>query len=252
MLRSHTWRTAENSAAYLLEDLAPGQDVLDVGCGPGTITVDLAERVPGGKVIGLDRSDDVLAKAADLAVARGVENVEFEVGDIFELPHADASFDVVHAHQVLQHLGDPVGAMREMRRVLRPGGVLAVRDADYSGMRWYPDNEGLERWRDLYLTMTAHHHPDAGRRLHAWAREAGFTDIRPTASTWCFAEPGDREWWSHTWAERVQHSAYATHAVEGGHADAADLTELARAWERWGNDEDGWFVVIHGEVLARR
>lgn len=252
VLRSHTWRTAANSAAYLLPSLQPGMDVLDVGCGPGTITVDLATLVPGGRVIGVDTSPEVLAKAAELAVARGVDNVELEEADVAALPYSDSSFDVVHAHQVLQHLLDPVAALREMRRVLRPGGVLAVRDADYGGMRWFPDSEGLDAWRSLYLTLTSHHHPDAGRRLLSWALAAGFTEVTPTASVWCFAEPDDRDWWAGSWADRVQHSGFATHAVDGGHADAADLAELARAWRDWAAQDDAWFVVVHGEVLARR
>lgn len=252
VMRSHTWRTAENSAGYLLPHLRAGMDLLDVGCGPGTITVDLATHVPGGRVLGVDTSPDVLAKAADLAVAQGVENVELEQADVMALPYSDSSFDVVHAHQVLQHLADPVAAVREMRRVLRPGGLLAVRDADYGGMRWYPDSDGLEAWRSLYLTLTDHHHADAGRRLLSWALEAGFTDITPSASVWCFAEPDDRDWWAGSWAERVERSSFATHAVDGGHVDAADLAELARAWREWASHDDAWFVVVHGEVLARR
>lgn len=252
VLRSHTWRTAENSAGYLLPHLRPGMDVLDVGCGPGTITVDLATRVPGGRVMGIDTSGEVLGKAADLAVAQGVENVELEKADVMALPYSAAAFDVVHAHQVLQHLEDPVGALREMRRVLRPGGILAVRDADYGGMRWFPDSDGLERWRELYLTLTSHHYPDAGRRLSSWVQEAGFTDTTATAGTWCFSEPEDRDWWSHTWAERVQHSSYARHALDGGHATQGQLAELAQAWNDWAAHDDAWFVVVHGEVLARR
>lgn len=252
VLRSHGWRTAENSAAYLLPHLRADMDVLDVGCGPGTITVDLATRVPGGRVLGIDTAQEVLAKAAELAVARGVDNVELEQADVLGLPYSDGSFDVVHAHQVLQHLSDPVAALHEMRRVLRPGGVLAVRDADYGGMRWFPDNDGLERWRDLYLTMTSHHHPDAGRRLLSWVQQAGFTDVTPSAGVWTFAEPDDREHWASSWAERVEHSSFATHATAGDHATAADLAEIAAAWRTWAEQDDGWFVVVHGEALARR
>ena len=112
------WRTAENSAAYLLDSLRPGLDLLDVGCGPGTITVDLARRVAPGKVIGIDRSDEVLTQAAAYAAEQHVD-VTFETGDVYALAYDDASFDVVHAHQVLQHLSDPVAALTEMRRVTR-------------------------------------------------------------------------------------------------------------------------------------
>src|SRR5262249_54997913 len=132
VLRSHRWRTAQNSAAYLLPHLAPGMSILDVGSGPGTITVDLAARVAPGRVTAVEISDDALDLARAEAVARGQSNVDFLVADVNALDLADATFDVVHAHQVLQHLTDPVQALREMRRVCRPGGVVAARDGDYA------------------------------------------------------------------------------------------------------------------------
>ena len=118
VLRSHTWRTAENSGAYLLPHLRPGQRLLDVGCGPGTITADLALLVAPGDVTGVDAAADVVAQAQEHARGLGVENLHFEVADLFDLGYPDASFDVIHLHQVLQHLGDPVAALVELRRVL--------------------------------------------------------------------------------------------------------------------------------------
>ena len=120
VLRSHTWRTAENSSAYLLPHLRPGQRLLDVGCGPGTITADLALLVAPGEVVGIDAAPDVVAQAAEHARSLGLENLRFEVADLFALGFPDASFDVIHLHQVLQHLEDPVAALVELRRVLRP------------------------------------------------------------------------------------------------------------------------------------
>src|SRR3954454_19712121 len=109
VLQSHRWRTAENSAGYLLPSLRPGLDLLDVGCGPGTITVDLAALVAPGRVVGIDVSADPLAEARGLAERAGVD-VTFDVGDVYALAEPDDTFDVVHAHQVLQHLADPVAA----------------------------------------------------------------------------------------------------------------------------------------------
>src|SRR4029077_17236896 len=97
-LRSHRWRTAANSAGYLLDRLVPGTDVLDVGCGPGTITIDFARRVAPGRVVGVDRASEAVAAARD--EAEGLTNVEFRVGDAEQLPTPDAAFDIVHAHQV--------------------------------------------------------------------------------------------------------------------------------------------------------
>ncbi|WP_370524047.1 methyltransferase domain-containing protein [Cellulomonas sp. APG4] len=253
VLRSHRWRTAENSAAYLLPELRPGMRLLDVGCGPGTLTVDLARRVTPGEVIGVDRSAAVLDLAR--AEAAGLDGVTFEVADVMSLPYEDASFDVVHAHQVLQHLADPVGALREMRRVTRPGGLVAVQDADYAAMTWHPASRGLDDWLELYHEVTEANgaEADAGRRVLAWALEAGLdaTRLTPGASSWCYATSDDRAWWSGLWAERVTSSDFARQAVEHGLADDVALEALAEAWRSWGSAPGGWFAILHGHVLAR-
>ncbi|MFJ4918800.1 methyltransferase domain-containing protein [Streptomyces sp. NPDC088725] len=253
VLRSHQWRTAANSAAYLLGELRPGLDVLDVGCGPGTITAGLAGLVAPGTVTAVDASEGVLGKAREAVRAAGVDNVRFAVADVHALEFPDDSFDVVHAHQVLQHVGDPVQALREMRRVCRPGGIVAARDADYGAFTWFPGIPALDGWLDLYRRVARANggEPDAGRRLLSWAREAGFTDITPTATAWCFATTEDRAWWSGLWADRTVASVYAELAVGGGHASSGRLTEIAEAWRDWGSRADGWFMVPHGEILCR-
>jgi ubiquinone/menaquinone biosynthesis C-methylase UbiE len=258
VLRSHRWRTAENSAAYLLPSLRAGMEILDVGCGPGTITLDLAARVAPGAVTGVDADAGVVAQAQDLAsgeVDRGRRrNVRFCTGDVYALDFPDASFDVVHAHQVLQHLGDPVAALREMRRVLRPGGTLAVRDGDYGAFVWAPADPLLTRWLELYHRVTARNlaEADAGRRLLGWVQAAGFPEPVASSSTWTFADPASRQWWGDLWAERVEHSGFAEQARAYGLSDDRELADIARAWRRWAAAPDGLFVALHVEVLARR
>ncbi|MGW6771086.1 methyltransferase domain-containing protein [Streptomyces sp. NPDC055037] len=253
VLRSHRWRTAANSAAYLLAELRPGQDLLDVGCGPGSITADLAALVAPGTVTAVDAAEDVLDKAREAATAAGADNVRFAVADVHALDFPDDSFDIVHAHQVLQHVGDPVRALSELRRVCRPGGVVAARDADYGSFAWFPGVPALDGWQELYRRVARANggEPDAGRRLLSWARRAGFTDITSTAGTWCFATPDERAWWSGLWADRTTASGYAGLAVGGGHTTPERLDEIAGAWREWGGAEDGWFMVPHGEILCR-
>lgn len=253
VLSAHSRRGAADSAAYLLAHLSAGMDLLDVGCGPASITADLAERVAPGRVVALDAASDALQAARATLSERGLsEQVELTCGDVMALPFEDASFDVVHAHQVLQHLADPVGALAEMRRLTRPGGMVAVRDAVYSAMTWFPEPAGMEQWRSVYMATARANggEPDAGSRLLSWARAAGFTDVTASASTWCYATPADRTWQSQTWAQRCL-TSFGPRAVELGLADRADLEAMAQGWRQWGASEDAWFVVVHGEVLAR-
>jgi SAM-dependent methyltransferase len=253
VLRSHRWRTAENSAGYLLARLRPGLDVLDVGCGPGTITVDLARRVAPGQVVGVDNAAAVIDVARSTADDSAITNVRFVVGDTYALDFPDRSFDLVHAHQMLQHLSDPVSALAEMGRVCRAGGIVAARDGDYGGFTWYPADPWLDLWLDLYGRVARRNggEPDAGRRLLAWARAAGFEEVTATASAWCFSDPEDRLWWGDLWADRMTESPLGARAVELGLASTDDLDEIARAWRRWAAHPDGFFGLLHGEILCR-
>ena len=251
VLRSHLWRTAENSAAFLLPHLAPDASVLDVGCGPGTITAGLAERVPHGHVTGLDASEQVIAQARELAGDR--PNLGFTTGDVYALDYPDGAFDVVLAHQVLQHLGDPVRALRELRRVTRPGGLVAARDGDFGGMIWYPELPVMDEWMTLYKRVARANggEPHGGRHLHVWAREAGLADIDSSSSNWTYATGAEREWWGGLWAERTVKSTFAAAATGGGHATPEYLERIADGWRAWAADEDGWFLVPNGEIIAR-
>ncbi len=254
VLRSHRWRTAENSAGYLLPLLSPGMRLLDVGCGPGTITLDLADRVVPGRTVGVDREEAIIAEARRLLESRPIAGVEFRTADAYALAFDDASFDVVHAHQLLQHLTDPVAALVEMRRVIRPGGVLAVRDSDYGAFVWAPSEPLLDRWMELYHDVCRHNgaDADAGRRLLGWAQAAGFTEIQPTSSTWTFADPESRRWWGEGWADRVVSSSLADQALQYGLSSRNELEAIAEAWRNWLGQDDGCFIVVHGELIARR
>jgi SAM-dependent methyltransferase len=251
VLRSHRTRTAENSAAYLLPYLKPDQRLLDVGAGPGTITADLARLVR--EVVAVE----VTEEAAEITRAglreRGVANAEVVVADVHALDLSDGSFDVVHAHQVLQHVADPVTALSEMARVTRSRGVVGVRDSDYAAFAWYPQLPDLDRWLDLYQAAARANggEPDAGRRLLAWAHAAGLRELRATSTTWCFATPETRAWWGGMWADRITGSALAEQLLREERAGRDDLRAIAAAWLAWAEDPDGWISIPHGELVIR-
>lgn len=252
VLAAHSSRTAANSAAFLLPHLRPDHRVLDVGCGPGTITVDLAALVQDGEVVGIDRAGGVLEGAAALASERGLSNVRFEQADTYALPYPDDSFDVVYAHQVLQHVARPVDALREMRRVLIPGGIVAVRDADYGTMVHAPHDPRLDRWLRLYDTVARGNggEPNAGRMLRGWVLEAGFLDERTTSTAWCYADAEATAAWGTQWASRVSEGAFAEQALASGAATMDELNDIADAWRQWAIAPSAFFSFLHGEVLA--
>lgn len=253
VLRSHRARTVDNSAAYLVPHLRAGLTVLDVGCGPGTITVGLAERVAPGMVTAIDSAPVAVQVTEQLAGDRQLSNVQVALADVQDLQFEDQSFDVVHAHQVLQHVPDPVRALQELRRVCKPGGVVAARDADYQAMTWHPEVAALDEWRALYRRVARFNggEPDAGRRLLGWARAAGFSDVACSASAWCFADASARAWWSETWSTRVRSAGLTEHALAVGWVTPDQVDAMSEGWRAWGASEDAWFAVLHGEILCR-
>src|SRR5262249_9673167 len=143
-------RTAATSAAFLLPHLGPGMRVLDVGCGVGTITLGLAEAVAPGEAVGLDLQPAQIDAAQVLAATRGVVNVQFVPGSVYELPFPDASFDAAYANTLVQHLAEPSRALAELKRVLKPGGVVALADDDIDTLIWEPRTPLMTTWVELF------------------------------------------------------------------------------------------------------
>src|SRR6185503_5237822 len=108
--------------------------VLDVGCGPGTITLGLAQLVAPGEVVGIDLQPSLIERARALAATREQTNARFEIADVYGLPFADECFDAAFGNGVLMHLAEPVRALAQIRRVLRPGGIIGIRDPDFGAV----------------------------------------------------------------------------------------------------------------------
>jgi ubiquinone/menaquinone biosynthesis C-methylase UbiE len=248
----HRRRTAEEAAAFLLPRLTPAMRILDFGCGPGSITVGLARRVPDGQVVGIDVVPEVIEQARELAATSDLHNLHVETGDVYALQYEDNSFDVAYGHQVLQHLSHPVSALRELRRVVRPGGLVAVRDADYGTMVHAPRDPRLDQWLQLYHAVAQRNEAeaDAGRYLHGWLQQAGYEAPEMSSSTWTFYQPRQVLNWGDSWAQRTTESAFATQAVEYGLATATELQQYATAWREWARRPDAFFAFIHVEGLA--
>jgi ubiquinone/menaquinone biosynthesis C-methylase UbiE len=243
-------RTASTSAAFLLPQLKPGMRLLDGGCGVGSITLGLAGVVAPGEVIGLDREVEQIVSARALATEIGAANVRFEVGDIYALPFPDASFDAVFAHTLLMHLSEPLRALREFRRVLRPGGVIGVADDDQGTLLIAPPTPPLEALYALHqrwLMEVRGAHPFAARDHRGTLVEAGFSRVLAGASTGGFGVYGTLErtreiaaWWA-AFARRLAEEGEVTGR---GWVDDAQLATMAEAALDWGERPDAFMAVM--------
>jgi hypothetical protein len=141
-----------------------------------------------------------------------------------------------------------------MRRVLRDGGWLAIRDADYGEFTWSPPNETLDRWMELYHQITRKNdaEADAGRFLAGWIEAAGYTSLEPSTSEWTYETIEEREWWADLWADRVLYSEFARQGLEYGLTTSDELSAISDAFRAWSDSPEGIFVVVHEEVLARK
>ena len=253
-LKAHSVRTAAGTAAYLLKSILPNMKICDVGCGPGSITTDFAELVPDGQVIGVDMGYEGIERAKQTAAERGVKNVKFQVGDAHVLEFPDHTFDIVHAHQVLLHLADPVKALREMRRVTKPGGIVACCDADLDSAVIYPETQKLAGYTDFFVKTARSRgaEPNGGRHLVAWARKSGIdrSCITATAKVWCYSDAEERRWWGGIVADRIG-TPLGKNAIDAGVATQEDVDRFIEGWREWSANEDAWYTITHGEILCR-
>lgn len=246
-------RTAEQHADFLLPHLQPGMRLIDAGCGPGSITLGLARRIAPGEAVGVDMSAESLADARALAQAGDAANVRFVDGDAYALPFADGTFDAGFAHALLQHLRDPLSALRELRRVVRPGGVVGVADADYAGGMMWPDYPELRRWLEITLALRTRDGgtPTVGRQLRALLAEAGFAQVDVTVRQQCDGSSDAARLQAAFNASYVEAPGYVAHVAGNGIASPEELRGIAAAWRRWGDDPGAFATRNFVQAIAR-
>ena len=159
---------------------AAGSRVLEIGCGTGEQTLQLAANSPHAQIVSVDHAEASLKIARERVEAAGRRNVTFQVGDLFNLPFDDASFDDVFVCFVLEHLNEPLDALRRLRRVVKPGGTITVFEGDHGSWYCHPQTPEALRTVQCLIESQARLGGDAyiGRRLYPLLSEAGYNDVR--------------------------------------------------------------------------
>lgn len=248
-------RRAASHAAFFLPWLRPGMTLLDCGCGPGTITQDLAAVVAPAGVVGVDIEPDQLRSTRGQAPEQKKPNLRFAAADLYNLPFADNTFDAVFLHGVLEHLRDPVAALLEARRVLRHGGLAGARHADFGGFLMEPAEPPLDRFATLFERLMIHNgsDPKAGRHQVRWLQEAGFEALAVSASYDCWtATPEETRRSADFLAALVGQSGFASQLIEAGLADPATLTRMSQSFIEWGRHPHAFGAEAWGEAVARK
>ena len=246
-------RGIAREAAFFLPHVRSGMTLLDCGCGPGSITLGLAEAIAPGEVVGVDRDASRIEIAEQSASERGVANVRFQAADAHELPFPDASFDTVFAHAVLQHVKEPLRALAEMHRVLKPGGTVGLRDDDRGSVVIAPQEPDVIRLIEL-LTMVEEFNggdPRIGRRHRELLRQSGFEEVAISASCEYDADI----------AATRRRASLAVHAarefvgpvaVEQGWSTQEEMERLIVACASWSESPDAFSAVIWCEAVGRK
>ncbi len=252
--RLHGGRTAARDAAFFLPHLRPGMRLLDCGCGPGSITVGLAQAVAPGEVVAVDIAEAQLMSARALADERGVRNIRFQLGSIYDLPLPDASVDAAFAHNVLEHLRAPDAALAELRRVLTPGGVVGIRDDDWGAYVLEPTTPLRELGFELILRVAEHNGGNfcSARHHVRRLREAGFVAVAGYASAGGSGTTEPVDECAGALVRQMQDPAFAAVVLGEGWADRSTLEAIAADFRAWAESPDAFLAFIKCAAVGRR
>ena len=254
MLESLRRFTAETHAGHLLPHLRPGLRVLDFGCGPGNISVGLAKAVHPGESHGVDMEESQINLAREVARVQRQDNAIFHVGDVTALEFEDGFFDVAHCHNLLMHVPDTHAVLTEVKRVLKPGGLIACREMICESSFTYPDFGVIRKSWDMFqdLLQADDGHPQMGRELKGHVLAAGFENVRTANSFDIYSAPADVTF-IHGFAKQWFLSPEITEAaIKYGAATPELCAQMGTAYDRWKDHPGAMCALAFGEAIANK
>ncbi len=250
--RGYANRDAVHLADFLVPHLSEGKSVLDCGCGPGPITLRFADIVAPGRVVGIDIEPTMIDQANRLAADSGLENLEFQVADIYDLPYEDGEFDVVFSSAVTEHLSDPVRALREIHRVTKPGGVGAVARTDWSFPFIVPECPELSRFFELFEGgfNRIGGSLNRGRFLGSDMREAGFDVTEFEAN---MSHPSGQEAAiasAEAYIAWIENIPLFQESIELGLTTDSELKSMADGIREWAKHPDAYLSIARAHAVG--
>lgn len=246
-------RRAERWVGFLLPFLKPGMNVLDCGCGVGTITIDLAERVVPGKVVGIDADEKQLQLARDNARKRGITNVEFIVYNVYDMAFTNETFDVVMAHTLMFHLSDPIKALVEMHRVLNKGGIIGVSDDDWNSISFSPDDPMFRKVIDLASKGVKANggNPFYSRHLRNLLLQAGFTKTEGhSVAAECYGNLQETQRFAKFHSNMLRNAEIRELVKTEKWATETEMDEMADYMLKWGDRPDAFCAILYCAAIG--
>lgn len=246
-------RTAQNHAAFFLPHLQPGMRLLDCGCGPGTITFGFTDIIAPGLAVGIEVEASLAGLAREAAHYREIRCAHFAAADIYNLPFEVAYFDAIFISAVLGNLREPVRGLREAYRVLKPGGLIGLKEFDHGGDLLHPTDPWLEAYDALYrrLRRANGHDPESGRKAGAWLLEADFHDLKVSA---CYASATNPRGLQHLAEVSITMLAetWGDEYMKRGWATADDIRHMGQAWRKFAQTPGAFQAQAWCEAIARK
>lgn len=252
LLKIFKKRSAAKEGRFFLPHLRPGMNLLDCGCGPGIITVDLAKLVAPGQVVGIDIEDTQFELGRAKALEQNISNIKFETGNVYDLSFPSESFDAVFAHAVLYHLKNPHQALTELYRVLKPGGVIGIRDVERQGDILAPPNPLFDKAYNLLYRawQTKGGSLFFGHTQRTILHEVGFVDTEASASYDSYGTTESVRDMGERLIKQILHPRNTSIIIEQGWATQAELEEMSNAIKAWSDHPDAFFGIARCEAVG--